>query len=87
MRDAHTAAAGSEKGLVPASARTSSYNVRSGGDMRMGTFDSHSGLPFANVRTDITVNDNGRHGGDANAGPLFGARFTHRTGIRRCTPT
>jgi hypothetical protein len=23
------------------------------------------------------VNNNGRHGGDANAGPLFGARFTH----------
>lgn len=45
--------------------------------MRMGTFDSHRGLPFANVRTDITVNNNGRHGGDASAGPLFGARFTH----------
>ena len=55
----------------------SSYNVWSRGDMRMGTFDSHRGLPFANVRTDITVNNNGRHGGDANAGPLFGARFTH----------
>ncbi|MFJ6086537.1 glycosyl hydrolase family 28-related protein [Streptomyces sp. NPDC092369] len=55
----------------------SSYNVWSRGDMRMGTFDSHRGLPFANVRTDITVNNNGRHGGDAIAGPLFGARFTH----------
>ncbi|MGW3148418.1 glycosyl hydrolase family 28-related protein [Streptomyces sp. NPDC001177] len=55
----------------------SSYNVWSRGDMRMGTFDSHRGLPFANVRTDITVNNNGRHGGDASAGPLFGARFTH----------
>lgn len=55
----------------------SSYNVWSHGDMRMGTFDSHRGLPFANVRTDITVNNNGRHGGDASAGPLFGARFTH----------
>ncbi|MER5503780.1 glycosyl hydrolase family 28-related protein [Streptomyces sp. NPDC002766] len=55
----------------------SSHNVWSRGDMRMGTFDSHRGLPFANVRTDITVNNNGRHGGDANAGPLFGARFTH----------
>ncbi|WP_019073790.1 glycosyl hydrolase family 28-related protein [Streptomyces hokutonensis] len=55
----------------------SSYNVWSRGDMRMGTFDSHRGLPFADVRTDITVNNNGRHGGDANAGPLFGARFTH----------
>ncbi|MFK0111171.1 glycosyl hydrolase family 28-related protein [Streptomyces sp. NPDC091217] len=55
----------------------SSYNVWSHGEMQMGTFDSHRGLPFANVRTDITVNNNGRHGGDANAGPLFGARFTH----------
>lgn len=55
----------------------SSYNVWSRGDMRMGTFDSHRGLPFANVRTDITVDNDGRHGGDANAGPLFGARFTH----------
>ncbi|MEV6050402.1 glycosyl hydrolase family 28-related protein [Streptomyces sp. NPDC052107] len=55
----------------------SSYNVWSRGRMQMGTFDSHRGLPFANVRTDITVNNNGRHGGDANAGPLFGARFTH----------
>lgn len=55
----------------------SSHNVWSRGDMRMGTFDSHRGLPFANVRTDITVDNNGRHGGDANAGPLYGARFTH----------
>ncbi|MEV0092245.1 glycosyl hydrolase family 28-related protein [Streptomyces sp. NPDC050738] len=55
----------------------SSYNVWSRGTMEMGTFDSHRGLPFANVRTDITVNNNGRHGGDASAGPLFGARFTH----------
>ncbi|MFI8219731.1 glycosyl hydrolase family 28-related protein [Streptomyces sp. NPDC085932] len=55
----------------------SSYNVWSRGDMRMGTFDSHRGMPFANVRTDITVHNNGRHGGDASAGPLFGARFTH----------
>ncbi|MER6565039.1 glycosyl hydrolase family 28-related protein [Streptomyces sp. NPDC001093] len=55
----------------------SSHNVWSRGEMQMGTFDSHRGLPFADVRTDITVNNNGRHGGDANAGPLFGARFTH----------
>jgi hypothetical protein len=55
----------------------SSYNVWSRGEMQMGTFDSHRGLPFADVRTDITVNNDGRHGGDASAGPLFGARFTH----------
>ncbi|MES4886482.1 glycosyl hydrolase family 28-related protein [Streptomyces sp. NPDC096012] len=76
-----------EERTVPAPAGTqlhginveglSSHNVWSRGDMRMGTFDSHRGLPFANVRTDITVNNDGRHGGDASAGPLFGARFTH----------
>lgn len=55
----------------------SSYNVWSRGRMEMGTFDSHRGMPFANVRTDIVVNNTGRHGGDMRAGPLFGARFTH----------
>ncbi|MFG3321072.1 glycosyl hydrolase family 28-related protein [Streptomyces sp. NPDC048171] len=55
----------------------SSHNVWSRGVMEMGTFDSHRGMPFANVRTDITVDNNGRHGGDASAGPLFGARFAH----------
>ncbi|MFJ2774105.1 glycosyl hydrolase family 28-related protein [Streptomyces sp. NPDC087300] len=76
-----------EERTVPAPAGTqlhginveglSSYNVWSRGRMEMGTFDSHRGMPFANVRTDITVDNNGRHGGDASAGPLFGARFTH----------
>ncbi|MFL9654527.1 glycosyl hydrolase family 28-related protein [Streptomyces sp. PB17] len=76
-----------EERTVPAPAGTqlhginveglSSYNVWSRGTMRAGTFDSHRGMPFANVRTDITVNNTGRHGGDAGAGPLFGARFTH----------
>ena len=76
-----------EQRTVPAHAGTqlhginveglSSYNVWSRGDMRMGTFDSHRGLPFANVRTDITVDNTGQHGGDYSAGPLFGARFTH----------
>lgn len=55
----------------------SSYNVWSRGRMEMGTFDTHRGMPFAGVRTEITVNNNGRHGGDASAGPLYGARFTH----------
>ena len=55
----------------------SSYNVWSRGRMAMGTFDTHRGLPFANVRTDITVTNDGSHGGDASAGPLYGARFTH----------
>ncbi|MFJ3900011.1 glycoside hydrolase family 55 protein [Streptomyces sp. NPDC090025] len=55
----------------------SSYNVWSRGLMEMGTFDTHRGMPFANVRTEITVENNGRHGGDASAGPLYGARFAH----------
>jgi hypothetical protein len=55
----------------------SSYNVWSRGRMAMGTFDTHRGMPFANVRTDITVGNDGQHGGDASAGPLYGARFTH----------
>ncbi|MFE2944298.1 glycosyl hydrolase family 28-related protein [Streptomyces sp. NPDC059255] len=55
----------------------SSYNVWSRGRMTTGTFDTHRGLPFANVRTEITLHNDGKHGGDANAGPLYGARFTH----------
>ncbi|MFJ2651209.1 glycosyl hydrolase family 28-related protein [Streptomyces sp. NPDC087420] len=55
----------------------SSYNVWSRGLMEMGTFDTHRGMPFASVRTEITVENNGRHGGDAIAGPLYGARFAH----------
>ncbi|MFE7134212.1 glycosyl hydrolase family 28-related protein [Streptomyces sp. NPDC057638] len=55
----------------------SSYNVWSRGVMEMGTFDTHRGMPFANVRTEITVHNDGRHGGDASAGPLYGARFAH----------
>lgn len=55
----------------------SSHNVWSRGRMAMGTFDTHRGLPFANVRTQITLTNDGVHGGDASAGPLYGARFTH----------
>jgi hypothetical protein len=55
----------------------SSYNVWARGRMAMGTFDTHRGLPFANLRTDITCDNDGQHGGDASAGPLYGARFTH----------
>ncbi|GGO46726.1 glycosyl hydrolase family 28-related protein [Streptomyces lasiicapitis] len=76
-----------ERRTVPAPAGTqlhginveglSSYNVWSRGVMEMGTFDTHRGMPFADVRTQITVENDGRHGGDASAGPLYGARFTH----------
>ncbi|MGW2514526.1 glycosyl hydrolase family 28-related protein [Streptomyces scopuliridis] len=76
-----------ERRTVPAPAGTqlhginveglSSHNVWSRGRMEMGTFDTHRGMPFANVRTEITVSNDGRHGGDAIAGPLYGARFAH----------
>ncbi|KIF69205.1 hypothetical protein HY68_12390 [Streptomyces sp. AcH 505] len=55
----------------------SSYNVWSRGRMETGTFDTHRGLPFAAVRTEVTVANDGRHGGDGTAGPLYGARFVH----------
>ncbi|MFJ4920888.1 glycosyl hydrolase family 28-related protein [Streptomyces sp. NPDC088725] len=55
----------------------SSHNVWSRGRMEAGTFDTHRGMPFANVRTEITVTNDGRHGGDGSAGPLYGARFAH----------
>jgi hypothetical protein len=52
-------------------------NVWSRGRMDAGTFDTHRGLPFANVRTEVTIVNDGAHGGSADAGPLYGARFTH----------
>ncbi|WP_218134566.1 glycoside hydrolase family 55 protein [Amycolatopsis xylanica] len=55
----------------------SSGNVWSRGVMEAGTFDTHRGLPFANVRTEITILNDGAHGGSADAGPLYGARFAH----------
>lgn len=55
----------------------STGNVWSAGDMAHGTFDSHRALPFENIRTDITIHNDGGHGGSGGAGPLFGARFAH----------
>lgn len=52
-------------------------NAWSEGTMENGTLDSHRALPFENVRTDITVNNDGAVGGAGDAGPLFGARFAH----------
>jgi Pectate lyase superfamily protein len=52
-------------------------NVWSRGHMRAGTFDTHRGLPFGNVRTEIEIFNDGSHGGSADAGPLYGARFAH----------
>ncbi|WP_188192134.1 glycosyl hydrolase family 28-related protein [Nonomuraea sp. SYSU D8015] len=55
----------------------SSGNVWRRGRMAEGTFDTHRALPFENARTDITLVNNGRVGGSAASGPLFGARTAH----------
>jgi hypothetical protein len=56
----------------------SSGNVWRRGMLHTGTFDSHRGLPFENLRTDITlVNKDAVPGGAFDAGPLFGARTVH----------
>ncbi|MFD3620625.1 glycosyl hydrolase family 28-related protein [Streptomyces sp. NPDC058676] len=55
----------------------SSGNVWSKGRMAAGTFDSHRGLPFGNVRTDIEVCNDGWMSGSGDAGPRYGARFAH----------
>ncbi|MEV2268839.1 glycosyl hydrolase family 28-related protein [Nonomuraea africana] len=55
----------------------SSGNVWRRGKMAEGTFDTHRALPFENVRTNITLVNNGRVGGSGASGPLFGARIAH----------
>ena len=56
----------------------SNGNVWRRGVMHTGTFDSHRGLPFENLRTDIVlVNKDAVPGGAFDAGPLFGARTVH----------
>lgn len=55
----------------------SSGNVWRRGRMAEGTFDTHRAMPFENARTDITLVNNGRVGGSAASGPLFGARIAH----------
>lgn len=55
----------------------SAGNVWRRGLMAEGTFDTHRALPFESARTDITLVNNGRVGGSAASGPLFGARVVH----------
>jgi len=55
----------------------SAGNVWRRGRMAEGTFDTHRAMPFENARTDITLTNNGRVGGSAASGPLFGARIAH----------
>jgi len=49
-------------------------NVFRKGTMAHGTFDSHRGLPFDNVRTDIAIHVDGTPGGDSDSGPFQGRR-------------
>lgn len=55
----------------------SSGNVWSNGVMDHGTFDSHRVMPFDFIRTQITINNDGRAGGAADAGPRNGKRLVH----------
>ncbi len=57
----------------------SSGNVYSKGLMKVGTFDSHRGSAFDQIRTEITVsNDAGSApGGATTSGPFAGKRFAH----------
>ncbi len=56
----------------------SSGNVYSRGRMTKGVFDSHRGLSFDLIRTEITLaNDADGPGGAGQAGPFLGARVVH----------
>jgi|GEM_PF-3014492 len=55
----------------------SSGNVWRKGVLEHGTFDSHRGMSFDLVRTDITVAGDGRPGGASGAGPFLGRRCVH----------
>jgi PKD repeat protein len=57
----------------------SSGNVWTRGDMKQGTFDTHSGLAFDFIRTDINVANNKESspGGAAQAGVYAGRRVAH----------
>jgi hypothetical protein len=55
-----------------------SGNVWSNGVLEHGTLDSHCGMPFDSIRTNITiVNCDGVGGGAESAGPFAGRRVVH----------
>ena len=54
-----------------------SGNVFRSGIMEHGTFDSHRGLPFDTVRTDIVIHNDGNPGGAGDAGPHCGRGMVH----------
>ncbi|MEO6327952.1 MAG: carbohydrate-binding protein [Ginsengibacter sp.] len=66
----------------------SSGNVYSKGQMKVGTFDSHRGVSFDLIRTEITVaNDAGSSSsGAVGSGPFAGKRITHWNIIQKIQP-
>jgi hypothetical protein len=55
----------------------STGNVWRNGTMKHGTFDSHRAMSFELLRTNITINNDGKPGGGGQAGPFLGARCVH----------
>ncbi len=55
----------------------SSGNVWRRGVMIHGSFDFHRGLSYESIRTDITLSNDGKPGGNDSAGPRLGARCVH----------
>ena len=45
--------------------------------MKYGTFDMHRGMQFDLIRTQIDINNDGKSGGDLDAGPMQGRRVVH----------
>jgi hypothetical protein len=55
----------------------SSGNVWHRGVLEHGTLDSHRGMPFDSLRTNIEIRNDGRPGGAKGAGPFAGRRIVH----------
>ena len=55
----------------------SAGNVWSKGTLDHGTFDAHRGIAFDGIRTEITMKNDGTHGGALSGGPEMGARWAH----------
>lgn len=55
----------------------SSGNVWRRGKLAHGTIDTHRGMPFESIFTQLELHNDGRPGGDRDAGPASGARMAH----------
>lgn len=65
-----------------------SGNVYSKGLMKVGTFDTHRGIPFDLIRTEITVANDAHsiQGGATTSGPYAGKRVAHWNNIQKIQP-